>query len=303
MLNYDIQYKDILKNILENGSRSPNRTGTDTIKIFDANLSANVSNENGRAVLPALTLRKVYPRSIWYELFWMLSGSLDARILQAKGIKIWDGNTTREFLNSRGLHDVEEGFIGKAGYGSMFRDFHGVDQFKDVVKGLITDPDSRRHYISLWDCSRLNDMALPCCHVAYNFMVINNTLNLKFFQRSSDFVLAGNANFMFSAFLLNFVARLVGMEVGTVSHSITDCHIYSNLIEAAEHIVGKDPIDHVATYEYPLVRQLKTVEDVDTHLDDIIASMMEDSVWEKIQESLDYQSHEALPKELLVMTV
>lgn len=304
MLSYDNQYQDILRRVKDDGISSSDRTGVGTTKIFDANIRVDLSSVNGKYVLPILTLRKVFPRSAWYEMVWMLRGSLDARELQEKNIHIWDGNSSREFLDSRGLHHIVEGFIGSAGYGSMFRNFEGVDQLVNVIQGLIENPNGRRHYISLWNPAELHNMALPCCHVAYNFMVTGDKLNLKFFQRSSDFILAGNANMMFSAFFLSWMSHLLGYKVGSLSHSITDCHVYNNHLGVLDTLLERSPMDHTATFDFPD----NLIKITDTHnlkakVDEALNDLWDDSVWQHIKDSIDYQCHDAIPKESLIMAV
>lgn len=302
MIGYNYQYSMTLEEILLEGSHVDDRTGVGTIELFDVNLHADLrSDKHNVNKLPLLTLRKIYPRSMWFELFWMLSGSTDATLMQEKNIKIWDAHSSREFLDSRGLHNVPEGSIGK-GYGTQFRNFNGVDQLSELFKGLITNPNSRRHYISLWNPSDLDKSALPPCHISYNFMVTGDTLNLKFGQRSSDFILAGNANMIFASFFLTWVADKLGFKVGSVAHSITNCHVYKNHVEVAKELIQRSVLHHESTFTMPQSGlQFNSVEDVDNNLDKEIAFMWQDSSWETIKNSLHYEHHDAIdPKRLII---
>lgn len=256
MLNeYDHQYRQTLIRLLEEGVTMPCRSdGVRVNKIFDVNISAEVGFvspsevkraypdihiEPGHVYLPALTLRKVFPRTAWYELLWMLRGSTDVTELQEKGIKIWNGNSTREYLDSVGLHHVRENHVPNA-YGKQFRRFNGHhDQLLEVYRGLFGNPYGRRHMISLWNPTELKDTPLPPCHVLYQFVPVGDMLNLKFYQRSSDFLLAGSQNFMFATMFLHLMAQLTGFQPGRVAHSIGDCHLYllEGHVEVARELV------------------------------------------------------------------
>lgn len=302
MLEYDIQYQDVIRRILTEGKKTQDRTGVGAIGVFDVNMRVDLSRDDDKFTLPTLGLRKIYPRTSWYELFWMLRGSLDARELQEKNVKIWDGNSSREFLDSRGLYGVREGFIGSAGYGKWFRDFDGVDQLKELVEGIIANPYGRRHMISLWNPAELNDAALPACHVMYNFMIESDgTMHLKFFQRSQDFILANHANMLFAAFFLTWLADRMGYKVGSVSQSITNCHIYLNHVEVAEELLEREPVDHTATFELQIPWARFSVLDENT-LDDEIDGMW-NLHWDVIGNTIDYQSHERIDPSRLFMAV
>lgn len=306
MLQYDFQYQNVIRRILSEGKKVEDRTGVGTLGIFDVNLRVDLSRDDHRYTLPALGLRQVYPRTFWLELFWMLSGSLDARELQSRNVRIWDGNSSREYLDSRGLKGVREGFIGSAGYGKWFRAFDGVDQLAELIFGLDTNPYGRRHVISLWHPAELQDAALPACHVMYNFMVEpgegdeQDILHLKFFQRSSDWILAGNSNFMFSAFFLSWLADRLGFKVGTLAHSITNCHIYMNHVEVAEELLERKPIAHVASFLMPKFEQPDLFDD---YLDIEISDMFLDGWDRTVKDSLDYKSHEKIDPSRLFMAV
>lgn len=299
MLEYDTQYKDLLKRIVSEGVDTKDRTGTGTRKVFDANMNVNLTpaEDYGRLPIPALTLRKVFPRTAFYELVWMLSGSTDANLLKNKNISIWNGNTSREFLDSRGLHHLREGHGGKM-YGHQFRNFNGVDQVQNVIDSLIKDPHSRRHFISLWNPAELDEMALPPCHVSYQFCVIGDTLNLKFYQRSADVILGVPTNILFASFFLHAMAQMTNLKAGHVAHSIADAHIYSNHLDVACDLIERPMIDHTASIEHDFFNSISC----DLHRETLMELLTRTTDYFN-HSRLDYISHDAIPREKLVMAV
>lgn len=296
-MTYDEQYRSVLKRILSSGVSCIDRTQVGTKKVFDVNISVDLRTDRDEYLLPALTLRKVFPRVSWYELFWMLRGSTDVKELQDRRIKIWDGNSSREFLDQHGFYDVTAGYVPNS-YGKQFRRYNGhVDQLQDVIDSIERNPHGRRHMISLWNPADINATPLPPCHVLYQFVVTDNHLNLKFYQRSSDFILAGNQNFMFASMFLAFMSYLTGYSVGTVSHSIGDCHIYSNLIEVAEELVSKPSFD-MATIKYPF-------PSADTgNLDETLASCFSKDIWDDtIRSTMKYESNPKIDPSALIMAI
>jgi len=246
MIEYDTQYKALLKRIMRDGVDVEDRTGTGCRKVFDAKIKVDLSGDSTHYHIPVGSLRKIYPRTAFYEMLWMLRGSTNANELKAKNIHIWDANSSREFLSSRGLDYVREGWIGAKSYGYQFRNWNGhYDQLTSTIEGIINDPNGRRHFISLWNPSDFDQQALPPCHLVYNFVVTGNKLNLKFYMRSHDVVLANNVNILFASFFLLFMCQWTGMEAGEVAMDIADAHIYSNLFDAANYMIDADPIDRV----------------------------------------------------------
>lgn len=281
----DAQYQGALIHLMENGLDSDDRTGVGTVKTFDENFHFDLRTDRGY-ILPALSLRKIAPRIAFEELMWMLRGSVDVTELQEKNIHIWDGNSTREFLDSRGLHHWPENTIGK-GYGYQMRNFNGVDQLKDCFEGLRKDPNGRRHLISFWNPGDLKETALPPCHLLYNFMVTGEHLNLKFFQRSCDTILGAPMNLMFAGFWLAIFAKALDLKVGRLAYSVTDFHMYKNHGEAATEMCLRKP------RPMPLFHIHKGLNS----LDDILSL-----TWEDIDIE-DYDPHPALDKDKLKMAV
>lgn len=229
---YHEQYHTLLGRILVEGTKCEDRTGVSHWKVFDETFYYNLYNDDISRFLPILKTRKVSPRIAFYELMWMLNGSTDVEWLQEKDIHIWNGNSTREFLDSVGLRHIRKNHIGKA-YGYQFRNSNGVDQLNQVYKDLLNKKFHRRHMIDLWNTNDMKEMALPPCVYSYQFVPIGNTLNLKVVQRSCDFILGQPYNAMFSSMFLIFMAAIVGMQPGTVAHSMTDIHIYDSHMDAA----------------------------------------------------------------------
>ncbi len=301
MLDYDNQYKDLLKRIVASGVDTPDRTGVGVRKVFDANMNVSLRETTyTKMAIPALTLRKVFPRTAFYELLWMLSGSTDANVLKEKGISIWDGNTSREFLDSRGLHHIREGHGGKI-YGHQFRNFNGIDQLDNVLQSLQNDPDGRRHYISLWNPNDLNEMTLPPCHISYQFCKVGDELNLKFYQRSADVILGVPMNIMFASFFLHFMAELTSMKVGEVSHSICDAHIYSNHLDIACELIERQSLGRTAMVSKNVFDMSGPKATDAIRPDSLMRSILVDDF--RNLAKLEYLSHPAIPKEKLGMAV
>lgn len=284
--SYDTQYQEALKRVREHGTLSVDRTGTGTIKVFDVNFNVDLSNTDKDVFnLPATTLRKVFPRIPFEELMWMLRGQTDVTILQNKNIHIWDLNSTREFLDSNNLHYIKENHIGKA-YGWQMRNFNGIDQLVECYNSIRDNPTSRRHLISFWNASDLNEMALPPCHYVYNFMVEGDKLHLKYNLRSNDGILGQPTNAIFAALWLTIFAKALGYKVGNLATSITDFHVYTNHTDALNTMLDREPQD---------MAKFKINKDLNS-LDDILALE-----WEDI-EMVSYESHPAIDRSLLVLS-
>jgi dihydrofolate reductase/thymidylate synthase len=187
----EYQYLNSLKHIMENGESRPDRTGVGTTSIFGMKMEYDISER-----LPVITTKRVSINNILRELLFFISGKTDTRILEEQGCKIWKGNTSREFLDSRGL-DYEEGDIGSA-YGFQWRHWgaeydgmqtdytdKGVDQLSELITGIKEDPHSRRHILSAWNVSQLSTMALHPCHMMCQFYVSGDRkfLDCQLYQR------------------------------------------------------------------------------------------------------------------------
>lgn len=258
MIKVDFAYQNLLREILDSGIYQQDRTSIGKSKqLFGRTIMFSTHNKYA----PLLQCRTMSPRIAFEEFRWMMSGSTDVTELQKKNIHIWDGNSTREFLDSRGLTNVPENNIGKA-YGYQYRNFGGqTDQVQNVFNSLKNNPTSRRHVISIWNPNELNEMALEPCFHLYEFMYQDGTLHLYVHGRSSDVVFGLPYNLAFSYFWLKTFADALGYKTGDILMTLTNAHIYDNQIELAEMIVDED----VSEKRCPTVtinKELNCLEDI-----------------------------------------
>ena len=252
------EYLDLMRNILENGSSNDDRTGVGTLSIFGSMLKYNL-----RDSFPLSTTKRIFFRAVFEELMFYLSGKTDNKILQAKGIHVWDGNTSREFLDKRGLQHYEEGDMGQT-YGFNYRHFGGeykgcgvdygagsnenaigYDQLTNVINLIKTEPSSRRIIIDLWDCSTVHKAALPSCLCKYQFNVnvTKKELNLAIYLRSSDYFLANNWNSCCGALLVHLLCNTEGIYLspGELTVFIADAHLYKFHLEKVKMNLERKP--------------------------------------------------------------
>ena len=252
-IEHERQYLMLLRDILDNGVERDDRTGVGTIGVFGRQLKYDVSK-----YLPILTTKFVPLQIIIKELLWFIRGETDAKILQKEGVHIWDGNSSKDFLAKRGLN-YEEGDIGP-GYGHQWRHFNaeykgcnydytgkGFDQIEYIINELKTNPLSRRIYMSAWNPSFLDQMALPPCHIGCQFYAEKGNdglmyLSLQFYQRSQDVFLAANFNLVSYTILLYIICKKVNMYPKEVIHTIGDAHIYKNHIEQTKIQLSRNPL-------------------------------------------------------------
>lgn len=251
-------YLNLAKKILEYGNSRDDRTGVGTLSVFGETLRFDISN----GTFPLLTTRQTGLKQIVEELLFFCRGDTNAKILDRKGVKIWNGNTSREFLDKRGLRHYSEGVMGP-NYGWMWRYFGaeynpdfsdsskygnrvtgGFDQLKNVENLLRTDPFSRRIYISNLNPAKAHEMCIDCCHVYVQFYVTqkNNKRYLSgyFTMRSSD-SLAWHYNICSYTLLVNILALRCNMEPLEVIYNAGDCHIYRNHIEQIKEQLTRTP--------------------------------------------------------------
>ena len=266
------QYINLIKHILENGISKDDRTGIGTLSIFSYNMTFNL-----RESFPLLTTKKVYWKGVVEELLWFISGSTDSNVLKEKGVRIWEGNSSREFLDSQGLSHYDQGDIG-AGYGFQWRHFgakytnmydsyegQGIDQLKDVIYKIKNTPDDRRIIMSAWNPTDLDKMALPPCHIFVQFWVDSNKkeLHSQMYQRSCDVGLGVPFNIASYALLTCIIAKLCDLTPGDFHYCMGDTHIYKNHIDAMKLQITRDP------YDFPKIN-IKDITDIDNiKFDDI----------------------------------
>lgn len=208
------QYLDLLEETLQAPVRQTRNAAVRS--VFSRHLHCNLKP------FPLLTTKIVYFKGVVEELAWFLRGSTDVEELKSKGVHIWDANA-----------EVNGGKLGPI-YGKQWRDFAGVDQIKYVIDNIRNNPFSRRHFFSAWNPSELGQMALPPCHVSYQFYVDNHdALHCSVYQRSADVFLGLPFNISSSALLTYLIAAETGKDVGTLTMNIGDAHLYTQHEEAA----------------------------------------------------------------------
>lgn len=222
------QYLDLLRDVLDNGTDRPDRTGTGTRSVFGRQIRFDLG-----AGFPLLTTKKLHIKSIVYELLWFLRGETNVRWLQERGVKIWD-----EWAD-------ENGDLGPV-YGSQWRswpdgDGGTIDQIANVVTSIRTKPDSRRHIVTAWNPAEVDEMALPPCHCLFQFYVANGKLSCQLYQRSADIFLGVPFNIASYALLTEMVARVTGLKPGEFVHSFGDLHLYHNHFDQAREQLTRDP--------------------------------------------------------------
>jgi thymidylate synthase len=259
----EYNFLKLAKNIL-NGNSKSDRTGTGTISIFGNQLTFDLSNNT----FPLLTTRKMFLRGIFEELMLYIRGQTNSKILEDKGITVWKGNTSRNFLDSCGL-TLPEGDMG-ASYGFLFRHFgaeyktclddytnKGFDQLYYAIDKLKNNPSDRRIIISLWDPNNLNKCPLPPCLYNYQFYVADNKLYCMMTQRSSDYAVAGGWNIATGSLLTYLIASVCGLEPYKLLWNIGDTHIYNNLVDQIKEQVNRRP------YLFPkiIINKKQKIED------------------------------------------
>jgi len=222
------QYLDLLRDVLDNGTDRPDRTGTGTRSVFGRQVRFDLSKG-----FPLLTTKKLHIKSIVYELLWFLRGETNVRWLQERGVKIWD-----EWAD-------ENGDLGPV-YGSQWRgwpDGHGgtIDQIANVVHSIRTKPDSRRHIVTAWNPAEVDDMALPPCHCLFQFYVADGKLSCQLYQRSGDLFLGVPFNIASYALLTQMMAQVTGLKPGEFVHSFGDLHLYHNHFDQARLQLTRSP--------------------------------------------------------------
>ena len=246
------QYHDLIKHILEHGERRTDRTGTGTIGVFGYQMRFDLSKG-----FPIVTTKKVHFKSVAAELLWILRGETNIRSLVLDGVRIWNewpyekykkdyfykGETLEEFVEKIKDDPVfadDHGDLGPV-YGAQWRDFGGADQIKYVIEQLTENPHSRRILVNSWNPSELDEMALPPCHMMFQFYVQNGKLSLQLYQRSADVFLGVPFNISSYALLTHIIAREVGLEVGEFIHTFGDAHIYLDHIEQVKTQIQREP--------------------------------------------------------------
>lgn len=244
----EYQYLNLIQDIIQNGAEKGDRTGTGTLSKFGCQMRFNL-----RGSFPLLTTKRVFWRGVLEELLWFISGSTNAKVLQDKGIHIWDGNASRDYLDSLGLTGREEGDLGPVygfqwrHFGAKYTDMHadysgqGFDQLADVIEKLRCKPEDRRIILSAWNPADLELMALPPCHMFAQFYVVNGELSCQMYQRSCDMGLGVPFNIASYALLTCILAHICDLKPGDFIHVLGDAHVYKNHVEPLEQQLKNIP--------------------------------------------------------------
>jgi len=221
------QYLELLDHVLSKGTQKADRTGTGTKSVFGYQMRFNLADG-----FPVLTTKKLHLRSIIHELLWFLQGNTNVKYLQDNKVRIWN-----EWAN-------ENGDLGPI-YGYQWRSWptpngDSVDQISQVIESIKNNPDSRRHIVSAWNVSELPKMALPPCHILFQFYVADGKLSCQLYQRSADIFLGVPFNIASYALLTMMIARVTNLQLGDFVHTLGDAHIYNNHLEQVKLQLTRD---------------------------------------------------------------
>jgi len=222
------QYLDLLDHVVKKGSEKQDRTGTGTLSVFGYQMRFNLQDG-----FPVLTTKKLHLKSIIHELLWFLDGNTNTRYLNDHGVKIWD-----EWAD-------ENGDLGHI-YGYQWRSWPAadgkfIDQISNVINSIRVNPDSRRHIVSAWNVGELNKMALPPCHILFQFWVNNGGLSCQLYQRSADIFIGVPFNIASYSLLTMMIAQSTGLQPLEFIHTLGDAHIYFNHIDQVKQQLARDP--------------------------------------------------------------
>ena len=251
MANFEEQYIRLLEKHMQVSGWRDNRTGVPTKSTFGNHFTVDLTDGK----FPLLTTKKINVQTVLKELLWFISGSTDAKVLQEQGCHIWDANSSREFLDKRGLLNNVEGDLGPVygfqwrHHGAPYRGAHadyrdqGVDQLQKAIDGIKKNPFDRRLLVVSWDVWSLHQMALPPCHYAFQFYVSNDEqyLSMLVNMRSSDLGLGLPFNVPSYAALLYMVCKLTGKKPKELQFCLGDTHIYQNHVEQLAEQLSRDP--------------------------------------------------------------
>jgi thymidylate synthase len=222
------QYLDLLDHVINTGNRKSDRTGTGTLSVFGYQMRFNLDDG-----FPLLTTKKLHLKSIIHELLWFISGDTNTKYLNDNGVKIWN-----EWADA-------DGNLGPV-YGQQWRAWPAdggrkIDQLSVVINSIKNSPDSRRHIVSAWNAGDLDKMALPPCHLLFQFYVADERLSCQLYQRSADVFLGVPFNIASYALFTMMVAQAAGLKPGDFVHTFGDAHIYLNHIDQVKLQLTREP--------------------------------------------------------------
>jgi thymidylate synthase len=262
------QYLDLLDHVLKTGVEKRDRTGTGTISVFGYQMRFNLE-----AGFPVITTKKLHLKSIIHELLWFITGDTNIKYLNDNGVRIWN-----EWAD-------KDGNLGPV-YGSQWRswpsaDGRKIDQLLNVIKSIQSSPDSRRHIVNAWNVGEIDKMALPPCHILFQFYVADGKLSCQLYQRSADIFLGVPFNIASYSLLTMMVAQVTGLKAGEFIHTLGDAHIYLNHIDQAKLQLTRDP--------FPLPTM-----NINPEVNDILKFSFDDFTLE------NYESHPGIKGEISV---
>ena len=261
MNNLDRQYQKLLQNVLENGIAKKDRTGTGTLSTFGATIRHSMSEG-----FPILTTKKVAFKTMVTELKWFLRGDTNIKFLVDNGCNIWNGDAYKKYSKLQVPHDhfetqkefidlikTNDEFAAKWGelgpvYGKQWRDINGIDQLENLITGIISNPDSRRHLVDSWNVEDLDKMTLPPCHYSFQCYVADGKLSLMWNQRSADLFLGVPFNISSYGLLLLLLCKETRLEPGELIGNFGDVHLYTNHLKQAAKQVNR------SGFNLPLVK-------------------------------------------------
>lgn len=261
----EMQYLNLIAEVIQHGVQKGDRTGTGTVSKFGAQM--RFSLRDGR--FPLLTSKRVFWRGVVEELLWLIRGSTDSKELAAKKVHIWDDNGSRAFLDKMGFKEREEGDLGPV-YGFQWRHFgaeyvncrtdytgKGVDQLAQIIHTIKNNPNDRRIILNAWNVVDIPKMALPPCHTMAQFFVANGELSCMMYQRSCDLGLGVPFNIASYSLLTVMIAHVCGLKPGEFVHTLGDAHVYLNHVEPLKEQLKRQP------REFPTLKIKRNVTDID----------------------------------------
>jgi len=236
------QYLDLLNHVLENGTKKNDRTGTGTLSVFGYQMRFDLSKG-----FPVVTTKKLHLRSIIYELLWFLQGDTNIKYLKDNGVSIWD-----EWADA-------EGNLGPV-YGAQWRSWQAdgstIDQISQLIDQIKKNPDSRRLMVSAWNVGQIEKMALPPCHVLFQFYVADGKLSCQLYQRSADIFLGVPFNIASYALFTMMVAQVCDLQPGDFVHTFGDAHLYLNHLDQTRLQLSREPRALPAMHINPEVKDI-----------------------------------------------
>lgn len=222
------QYLDLMRHVRDNGTKKEDRTGTGTVSVFGHQMRFDLSEG-----FPMVTTKKCHLKSIIHELLWFLSGDTNIKYLQENGVRIWN-----EWAD-------EDGNLGPV-YGYQWRNWPAangehIDQVAQIIDQIKNNPDSRRIIVSAWNVGEIENMALPPCHMMFQFYVADGKLSCQLYQRSADIFLGVPFNIASYALLTMMVAQVCDLVPGDFVHTLGDAHLYSNHLEQVDEQLSRKP--------------------------------------------------------------